>query len=218
VQRRRAARPAGAFTLIELLVVVGIIVVVLSVSIISFGPALRSAGTLSGARRMRVALDTARVRAIQYQRNIRFQAQRSQVNPEQPEEWMVTSDAGDTAQQWHRLPEFVSVSVNAGAATWATPPKVITVTFARDGSVSRLVIWQLEPSDPTGPGTQLTPMAAPSIPSPIKIRLDTTRTIKGTGALEEKQQVSRFIEVTPLTGVIKSYGVEDADPSDLPQN
>jgi len=239
-RRRLAASALGGFTLVELLVTIGIILVVLSVSVIAFGPALRGAGSMTGARILRVALDTARVRAIQHRRNIRFEAQRTDLfdpgnaamEDGKPEQWVITANAGDPGQlssptQWHRLPEQIAVRIKAGSAVLGTQYKMISISFAPDGSVSRLLVLQPKAGQLTALDwvSPIVDVKSPNISNPIRIRLDTTRTIKDVAnpakALLEKQQTSRFIDITPLTGVMQSFGFDEAlskCPGDLPQS
>jgi len=187
--------PNAAFTLIELLASIGIIVFVLSISIVAFGPALRTASVKDGARRFRVALDTSRVRAIQQRRHIRFEAQRSK---ESPETWVVTANAGDRTYQWYPLPDFVGVRTDAGSADIDDKLESLSITFAPDGSVIRIGVDGVLES---------------TLPGEFFIRFQTTR----EAPFEERQPLCRFIRITTLTGVVRSYGDDelvDTDDSD----
>ncbi len=187
--------PTGArrgFTLVELLATIGIMVFVLSITIIAFAPALRTAGVKDGARRLRVALETARIRAIQQRRHVRFEAALDNENPEQ---WAVTPNAGDRSYQWEALPEFVAVRTDVGDKTFESEIWSLSVTFAPDGSVERVVVDDDEVDEP---GIFL-------------IRIETTRQITGPEdeVLAEKQALYRYIEVNSLTGSIRSLTHQD---------
>jgi len=187
--------PTGArrgFTLVELLATIGIMVFVLSITIIAFAPALRTAGVKDGARRLRVAIETARIRAIQQRRHVRFEAALDNENPEQ---WAVTPNAGDRSYQWEALPEFVAVRTDVGDKTFESEIWSLSVTFAPDGSVERVVVDDDEVDEP---GIFL-------------IRIETTRQITGPEdeVLAEKQALYRYIEVNSLTGSIRSLTHQD---------
>ena len=201
--RAAAPRARAAFTLVELLASIGIIIFILSITIVAFGPALRSAGTRDAARRLRVALDTARIRAIQEGRNVRLDAmcpEDTPGHPKVPEEWLVCPNAGDARYQWYPLPDFVTIRV------WLTtedplqhPPPPLShfaITFGPDGTVASLVIGSADP---------VADLAE------FDIRLETTRELAGTTeeVQKERESLYQFIRVTPLTGVIASYTAYD---------
>ena len=190
----KRARATAAFTLVELLATIGIMVFVLSLTIIAFTPALRSAGVKDGARRLRVALETARIRAIQQRRYVRFEAA---LESESPEQWVVTPNAGDRSCQWEQLPEFVAVRTDVGGRSLDNDEiSSLSITFAPDGSVKTVVVDDGAPE--VDPGIFL-------------IRLETTRQITGpTDEVQaEKEALYRYIEVNPLTGSIRSLTHQD---------
>jgi len=187
--------PTGArrgFTLVELLATIGIMVFVLSITIIAFAPALRTAGVKDGARRLRVALETARIRAIQQRRHVRFEAALDNENPEQ---WAVTPNAGDPSYQWEALPEFVAVRLSFGEDPFGSEISSLSVTFAPDGSVEKVVV---DGSDVADPGI-------------FYIRLETTRQITGPAdeVEAEREALYRYVEVNAMTGSIRSLTHED---------
>ena len=191
--KRARATTTAAFTLVELLATIGIMVFVLSLTIIAFAPALRSAGVKDGARRFRVALETARIRAIQQRRYVRFEAA---LDSESPEQWVVTPNAGDRSYQWEPLPEFVAVRTDVGDKDFDDDLSSLSITFAPDGSVKTVVVDDGAPED--DPGIFL-------------VRLETTRQITGPSdeGEAERQALYRYIEVNPLTGSIRSLTHQD---------
>jgi len=191
--KRARATTTAAFTLVELLATIGIMVFVLSLTIIAFAPALRSAGVKDGARRFRVALETARIRAIQQRRYVRFEAA---LDSESPEQWVVTPNAGDRSYQWEPLPEFVAVRTDVGDKDFDDDLSSLSITFAPDGSVKTVVVDDGAPED--DPGIFL-------------VRLETTRQITGPSdeVEAERQALYRYIEVNPLTGSIRSLTHQD---------
>ncbi|HUT36770.1 MAG TPA: type II secretion system protein [Planctomycetota bacterium] len=196
---KRLAHPplrprARGFTLVELLASMGIIVFVLSIAILAIGPALRAAGTKDGARRLRAALDAARVKAIQQRRAVRFEAQQASDggNFKVPEQWGVTPNAGDPTYEWHALPEFVTVDIKAGSGSWQTDATAFTITFGADATVVAASVN----------GTALSPT---DLLSAITIRLWTLREAPN----DEVNKGACFIEITPITGVFTSYGYEE---------
>ena len=207
--RRLTPRPPSrqGFTLVELLASMGIIVFVLSIAILGIGPALRSAGTKDGARRMRAALDAARVKAIQQRRAVRFEAQVANNGTAQntPEQWGVTPNAGDPTFEWSALPEFVEVRTDAGGADWSTDITGLSITFAADASVKAITYS-------TGIPLSETVLTGNDLLSPFRIRLSTLREAPD----DEVDKSTCFIEITPLTGVFLSYGFQEAAQSDLP--
>lgn len=198
--RRRRAGAAG-FTLVELLASIGIIVFILSISILAVGPALRSAGTKDAARRFRAALDSARVQAIQQRRAVRFEATRIKANPEQ---WAVASNVGSPQFEWYQLPEFVAVRTDAGSAEWTTAITGMSITFANDATIRAVSYSE---------GSTTTPLNATQLTSQFLIRFHTLR----EASKDEINLGACFIEVTPLTGVLRSYGSEEAKAEDLPK-
>jgi len=183
-------RPAAArgFTLVELLASIGIIIFILSLAILAVGPALRSAGTKDAARRFRAGLDSARVQAIQQRRAVRFEARRVK---ESPEQWAVAPNAGAPQFEWYHLPEFVAVRTNAGSTTFDTAIESLTITFGPAATVKAITVDDNPVSDPTGQ---------------FRIRFHTMREAPD----DEVNKTTCFIEVTPLTGVIRSYGYDTA--------
>ncbi|MBM4032455.1 MAG: hypothetical protein FJ291_11810 [Planctomycetes bacterium] len=192
---------SAGFTLIELLASIGIIIFVLSLAILAVGPALRSAGTQDAARRVRAAIDAARVKAIQQRRAVRFEAQVAKDGAAKvivPEQWGVTPNAGDPTFEWHQLPEHVTLRTNAGSTAWgamrAYPPPIssLSITFSADASVKAVTVDGTEISEK--PPT-----------SQFLIRLHTLREAPD----DEVNKGARFIEITPLTGVLTSFGYEE---------
>jgi len=203
---RRTHHPSGTrtratpgFTLVELLTSIGIIIFVLSIAILAVGPALRSAGARDAARRLRAVLDSARLRAIQQRRTVRFEAQRMVPSPEK---WGAAPNAGDPIYQWTELPEFVAVRIKANgdnmSKSFADVPTVFTISFKADGSVR---VYSVD-------GTS----SDPNPTTPFLLRLHTTR----EAPIDEVRLSCAFIEITPLTGVIRSYTSDEAADADLP--
>ncbi|HPD14018.1 MAG TPA: GspH/FimT family pseudopilin [Planctomycetota bacterium] len=197
---RQGIRPGG-FTLVELLASIGIIVFILSISILAVGPALRSASTKDAARRFRAALDSARVQAIQQRRAVRFEATRIKANPEQ---WAVASNVGSPQFEWYQLPEFVAVRTNAGNAEWTTEITGLSITFANDATIRAVTYSE---------GTTTTSLNSNQLTSQFLIRFHTLR----EASADEINLGACFIEVTPITGVLRSFGSDEADPDDLPK-
>lgn len=209
--RPAGARPPAGFTLIELLVSIGIIIFVLSLSILAVGPALRTAGTRDAARRLRATLDAAKVRAIQQRRAVRFEAQRASSGGQltQPEQWGVTPNAGDPTFEWYTLPELVTVQTNAGSSDSEghggyRVVNAIAITFAADASVKAVSYRS---------GSDLTNWTEVNLgvaPNPFRIRLHTVRDASN----DEVNQGVCFIEITPLTGLLTSFGYEEYKDDD----
>ncbi len=205
---RPRAGPAAGFTLVELLASMGIIVFVLSIAILAVGPALRGASTRDAARRMRAALDAARVKAIQQRRAVRFEAQQAAGAVagtfRVPEQWGVTPNAGDPTFEWHAVPEFVTVDIKKGSSgTWETDVTAFSITFGSDASVKAGTI-RIGSGDPG-------PLSDSELLSPITIRLYTLREAPN----DEVDKGTCFIQITPLTGVFESFGFQEAATSDL---
>lgn len=192
---------AGGFTLVELLASIGIIIFVLSLSILAVGPALRSASTKDAARRARAGIEGARVRAIQQRRAVRFQAQcvlDSSNKAASPEHWETTPNAGDPTYEWNKLPELVTLRASAGGAGWGTALTGFSVTFGADASV-KAAAFRTEGS------TTWSTLDYAALQSVLRLRLHTVRE-----APEQEVNLSTaFIEITPITGVITSYGYDE---------
>lgn len=189
----RRSGPRGGFTLVELLATIGIMVFVLSITIIAFAPALRTAGVKDGARRLRVAIEMARIRAIQQRRHVRFEAALDNENPEQ---WVVSPNAGDRSYQWEALPEFVAVRTDVGGRSFSDEISSLSVTFAPDGSVESVVVDEGAPEDD---------------PGIFYIRLETTRQITGPAdeVEAEREALYRYVEVNAMTGSIRSLNHQE---------
>jgi len=187
------ARLARGFTLIELLASMGIIMFVLSIAILSIGPALRSAGTKDAVRRFRATIDAARVRAIQQRRSVRFEAQRALDggNPKVPEQWGVSPNAGDPQYEWFQLPEMVAVNSKVGGS-WTTSLTSFSITFGADATVRAATV-------------NGSAVSGSDILSPMYVRLFTVREAPD----DEVNKGTCFVEITPITGVIVSYGYEE---------
>ncbi len=187
---------AGGFTLIELIVSMGIMVFVISITVIAFAPVFGASGMKSATRVVTAALDGARIRAIQQRRHVRFEAQRIPgVNKVQ---WRVTSSAGDVTQEWKNLPEFLVVETNVGqggrgtdglGGTYDTTKQRISVTFAPDGSVVRCALG----------GNSEQPLGEPNeVTAPFALKLESTR-----DAASAAERPRSHVVLTPLTGAIE---------------
>jgi len=185
--RRLTDGPAAAFTLVELLATVGIMILVLSVTIVAFTPMLRRAGVKSAVRTLRSSIDAARVRAIQQRRPIRFEARVLDLSTHQ---WRVTSSAGDLDQEWDHLPEFVALSTNADGRGIDDLDdfQSLSITFAPDGSVKRVAV-----NDTVWGNLQV-----------FAIRLNNMR----QASEEENRALYQVLVIIPLTGGIQSYDAE----------
>jgi type II secretory pathway pseudopilin PulG len=204
----RSRPPLSGFTLVELLTSIGIIIFVLSLSVVAFGPALRAAGAKDACRRLRTALDVSRIRAIQQRRCVRFEAQRafSRVGsvdiPKVPEEWAASPNAGDRQYQWSPLPEFVGIRTSLIGGGLGTPydPNLtnLGITFGPDSTIKAVYV--------NGTALSISELGF------FILRLESTR----DAPLAERQQICQLIKITPLTGVVYSYGSDEAAPADLP--
>lgn len=200
----RLPQAAGGFTLVELLASIGIIIFVLSLAILAVGPALRAAGTKDAARRLRATLDAARIRAIQQRRMVRFETQRANNGTafNEPEQWGATPNAGDPTHEWHSLPDLVRVQTNAGSSDVHSGYRTINalaISFGPDASVKAISYRE---------GSDLetwTDLGATDVEKIFRIRLHTVRDAPD----EERRATACFIEITPLTGLITSFGYEE---------
>lgn len=191
-------KSAAGFTLIELIVSMGIMVFVISITVIAFAPVFGASGMKSATRVVTAALDGARIRAIQQRRHVRFEAQRIPgVNKVQ---WRVTSSAGDVTQEWKNLPEFLVVETNveesaatrgdAGlGGTYSSTWQRISVTFAPDGSVVRCALGS-QSEGPLGEPDEVT--------APFALKLESTR-----DAASAAERPRSHVVLTPLTGAIE---------------
>lgn len=214
---RPARRPLRAFTLIELLVTIGIMIFVLGIVVVGFQAMFRNVGVRSGSRVLRAAVDSARVRAIQQRRHIRFEAQL--IPGTTTHQWHVVANAGDTAQEWKELPDFVAVATNAGqggadgrsgdyrgavgnAAADETGDVVqrIAVTFGPNGSIRRWVLGGVRQSSGAYPDVTSSGTNPPT--GMFSLRLTNMRDAQG-GKLPQ-----RWLVIIPLTGGIQPYDAE----------
>ena len=215
---RIASRAAAApgFTLIELLVTIGIMIFVLGISVVGFNAMFRTTGIKRAAQLLRAAVDGARVRAIQQGRPTRFEAQL--VAGSTTHQWRVCLNAGDQAQEWRTLPEFVALATNAwqGASTGtdgrassyrgaagegAITVQRICVTFGPDGSVKRFLLGgaRLTGDSFTDLGTN----ADVDDPTGLfAIRLSSMRDV------QSGQPPRRWLVFIPLTGGVQAYDID----------
>jgi Tfp pilus assembly protein FimT len=205
--RPTSARRSAAFTLIELLTSIGIIAFILSIAILAVAPALRVTGTRDAARRLRAMIDTARIKAVQQRRAVRFEAQHMRINDvptyKVPEVWAASPNASDTVYQWYTLPDFVTVRVNCQdpSAVFATELDRFSITFGADGSVRSYNVN----------GAANTTLPTPT--ARMLLCLYTTREASDA----EVNLSACYIEITPLTGVVRSYGTDEAAAGDRPK-
>ena len=199
LSRRASASPraCAGFTLIELIVSMGIMLFIVSMTVLAFAPVFGSAGMKSAARLVTACLDGARVRAIHQRRFVRFEAQRVPgVNKVQ---WRVTSSGGEVGQEWKALPEFVVVETNVEAlasgdttglgGTFSSANQRIAVTFGPDGSVARCSVGI---NSEQAFGTKLEP------DSPFGLRLTSIRDAASTA-----DRPTKWVALIPLTGAIE---------------
>jgi prepilin-type N-terminal cleavage/methylation domain-containing protein len=198
------ARPprsaASGFTLIELMVSMGIMLFVVTLTVIAFAPAFGASGMRGAARTISAALDGARIRAIQQQRLVRFEAQRTPGI--QKLQWRVTGSAGDVNQEWKALSEFLAVTTNVAETPGTSGTNEpftegnerISISFGPDGSVARVAWGTSATGDLTSDyeGDELT--------GPFALRVKSTRDSAGDSAA--------YIVITPLTGAITTPEAE----------
>jgi len=213
----RGPRRRG-FTLIELLVTIGIMIFVLGITVVAFGPMFRMAGVKSASRILRGAVDGARIRAIQQRRTIRFEAQLMPGTT--VHQWRVCPNGGDQTQEWRELPPFVAVSSNAGSAGTGTDGRGgtyrgaigtseadegtgnvqrIALTFGPDGALKRWVLGGVrDATNGTYPN-----VASNSTPdSTFAVRLTSMRDTQAG------QKTQRWLVVIPITGGIQPFDAE----------
>ncbi len=201
-------RRTRGFTLVELLTSIGIIMFVLSLAVLALGPALRTASTKDAARRFRSALDAARVEAIQKRRAVRFEAFRS-LDPIEtkkqsvavyavPEQWQATPSAGGTQVEYFALPDSVAVRTTAGGKSLSAPLTSISISFTSEATVKSVFV-------------DGSPISEDPVTSQFLLRFHTLR----EATADERKLGACFIEITPLTGVIRSYGSDEANAADL---
>jgi Tfp pilus assembly protein FimT len=195
--RARRSGAAGGFTLIELMVSMGIMLFVVTLTVIAFAPAFGASGMRSAARKIVAKLDGARIRAIQQRRHVRFEAQRTPGI--QKIQWRVTSTAGDVNQEWKALSDFLVVTTNVEEASadrgtdglggvFEPNNERISITFAPDGSVARCAVTTSATAE-FASGDYIEP-----VDGPFALRVQSTRdSASGSAA---------YLVVTPLTGAI----------------
>jgi len=180
----------SGFTLVELMTSIGIIIFILSVTMVAFGPLMKSSGLKTASRTVRTVMEGARIRAIQQHRRVRFEAQLVVGTEFSTRQWTVTPNAGDPLHEWTRLPEFVSINTDGAGNPIAADLndaaegiKAVGVTFGPDGSVVRVLV-----TDKSGATT------TDDSPSQMfRIRLANLRETA-------KADMFRYIHITPLTG------------------
>ncbi|MFW6163959.1 MAG: GspH/FimT family pseudopilin [Planctomycetota bacterium] len=206
--RRRPRRLRRAFTLVELLVTIGILILVLGVTVAGFQGMFRNVGVRGASRKLRAAIDMARIQAIQQRRPIRFEAQL--IPGTTTHQWQVIGNAGDQTQEPRQLPDFVAVATNAGQSPGTSgmdPPyrgavgdesadedsggvERIAVTFGPDGSVKR---WELRD------GTESLVEQRDDPVNLFAIRLTNLRDV------QEGQFLQRWLVIIPLTGGVQPH-------------
>jgi Tfp pilus assembly protein FimT len=222
----RPTRPG--FTLIELLVTIGIMIFVLSISVVAFQAMFRNVGVNGASRVLRAAVDGARIRAVQQHRLIRFEIQL--VPDTTTHQWRVAANAGDGAPDWKLLPEFVAIDTNAGSGgsdglsgsfrptssdrmsfadddvhydtvtrLWFTAVHRISVTFGPQGRVRRWALSQRFLDKDNEPFYhEWQGYRNPT--SPFCIRLTNMR--------DSAVRMERKLRFIPLTGGIEPYDAE----------
>jgi prepilin-type N-terminal cleavage/methylation domain-containing protein len=199
--RRRTERQA--FTLVELLIVIGIMAFMLTISIVGLAPMFRQTGIDKAREILRAGLESARIRAIQQRRQVRFEARA--VENSTTYTWEFSPNAGDYSPDWKRLPDFVVVQTNAGNSPDSTNPREpaanyrsvdsvasISLTFAVDGSLRRYIL-----RDANDVNVAEADINSVTI-EPFALRLGDMRDTGGVPAL-------RYIVLYPLTGALRSY-------------
>ena len=200
-------RRRGAFTLVELLIVIGIMGFVLTISIVGFAPMFRQASIDKSREILRAGLESARIRAIQQRRQVRFEAHA--VEHSTTHTWEFSPNAGDYIPDWKQLPDFVIVETNAESPDTANPREgtyddadgvsSISLTFAPDGSLRRYILRNdtdgIEGQGDVGGLTTIEPFA---------LRLSDMRDTGGDPAV-------RYIVLYPLTGALRSYRTFDQE-------
>jgi len=209
-----------AFTLIELLVVMGIVGFILTVSVVGFAPMFRRASIDKALQLLRAGMESARMRAIQQGRQVRFEAR--PVEASTSGTWEFSSSAGDSTAEWRQFPDFVSVQTNApdpdvendpigvGGEYVAEkdlrwePPHLrgrISLTFAPDGSLRRYVV---ELNDDEDDPTTDSKDADQGVIPPFAVRVSDNRDLGG-------EVPRRWVVVYPLTGSLRNYRTTEAD-------
>jgi prepilin-type N-terminal cleavage/methylation domain-containing protein len=200
-----------AFTLVELLIVIGIMAFMLTISIIGFAPMFRQTSIDKAREILRAGLESARIRAIQQRRQVRFEARA--VENSTTHTWRFAPNAGDYSPDWKQLPDFVVVETNAGNSPDSGNPRLpvanyrdvddvasISLTFAVDGSLRRYMLRDANDA-PVAEG-DIQDAATPI--EPFALRLSDKRDTGGAPAV-------RFIVVYPLTGALRSYRTLDQE-------
>ena len=191
--------PSGrrGFTLIELLVSMGIMLFVITVTVIAFTPAFGGAGLRSAARVVSAAADGARVRAIQQRRQVRFEARR--ILSTTKVQWQVCSTAGEVGAEWKDLPDFIVIETNVESGscgtdgrggTFSDANQRISLSFGPDGSVVRCSVG---PNSDGAFSNTVEPTTA------FALRL---QNIRDSVATEDRP--TSWLVVIPLTGAIQS--------------
>jgi len=215
---RRPSHPG--FTLIELLVTIGIMIFVLSISVVAFQAMFRNVGVDGASRLLRAAVDGARIQAVQQHRLVRFEVQ--QVLNTTTHQWQVAANAGDGMPDWKLLPDFVAIDTNVGTPSSdglgdpfrPTPSDALTmgpngirftavhrisVTFGPQGRVRRWAISQRFLDEDNKPFFhQWQGSSNPT--KPFCIRLTNMR--------DSAVRVERKLRFIPLTGGIEPYDAE----------
>jgi len=187
---RAGRRSRSGFTLVELMTSIGIIIFILSVTVVAFGPLMKTSGTKSASRNVRTVLEGARIRAIQQHRPVRFEAQLVKGTEATTKQWCVTPNAGDPLHEWSKLPEFVAITLDCAAMslTFTAALARVAVTFGPDGSVVRIGASKV---DDKGAVSPLTPKDNPTDLFTLYIG-----NMRETATADFK----RYVDVIPLTG------------------
>ena len=205
---------SSGFTLIELIVTIGIMMLMLSLTLLTYSAATRGAGAKNAAQSIRAAISGAQIQAVQRRSFVRFEARR--VEPAEIEQWEVSPNAAAQGGQWSHLPEFVRVETNllttgrgddgrGGDYESADDYKKIAITFGPEGSVLRYAVGE-EPDEPC-PKAKTKYTAQGQNDQPFALRLASTRGASKETAGTQRQRA--WVVVIPLTGGLKFYDQED---------
>ena len=146
----------GGFTLVELMVSIGIIIFILSVTMVAFAPLIegqrpqrRPPARSAGHSKAPASAPSSSTAASASKPSSRLGTEAS------TRQWCVTPNAGDQLHDLTKLPDFVAVDTTACGNSYAinaNPPSFtrLGVTFGPDGSVVHTVLGYTPPGTTTG--------------------------------------------------------------------